>query len=746
MTTPVRPTTSAERFRVPLMIYGNPRTNAGYNAIFYFNQPTFTPPPALSPGGMQDNDYYFIVRISEKFTNVTLIQNNVSSADGGRLGWLKLAIAVPIGMRPGGGATPYDLLVDMRNTFVNEYMEPNRGGVGYRYRDPMPGPERLQQVLDKYYYERATLPHRQMTGQGQAFLRLPESQMRALFTDLQYPEFGVFNEIVIASRGELNPNVGISEIPRRPKYKLMVNNRPMQWPVADYMNQQINIVGDKNPRYWDNTSVSFNLTEARQGRLPFVSVDEVREIVNVSINPRPKSRVLRIRIDGAPATEVANLNVSVDGRRIPVAEGRVVLKGEDIDKRPNITYTGVGYDMGGAGVNGDEIVVSLKRRERRGFTPGGDISGGGNEKPIHLNVIIDAGKKSLSYMGTKIMVERSNGYGTEIFSIHPSFRHGNNMQIPGSISAEVEVPGRFAGQARIIAKGNGGKAHLSHILKSGGTLEVRFPGSSFAKKNPLASMGGIGWAMVFSALILGAVIGWFVPTPSSIFSKEETENPEGGEGQPVVENNWFKDEQRWKEFESKLTDPNLTFEEVGQMYDALSEARENSDADEYIEKYKSIADKIEAYREAVNAIRSGSVEEVIAVGNKLNDVHRNNLVSIFKGVVTDSEVKLYTGEALEKAKSKFQAGGYASFIQLTDISDGLQTAGTHPSSSIQGYFKKVNGQSTPVASEPSAPSTQKKGEKKPSATGDNPQKHSKLKPQEDNPGDDQKSGRDHYGF
>lgn len=358
--TPVKPTYD----KVALMIYGNPQSAAGYQSIFYINDPRFTPPADLSPGGMNQNDHYFVVNISQAFTNIVLIQNNVKSAGASREGILKFAMAVPKGYRLADGKTPYDFLMDVRSVFLANYMEPY--GNGWQYKFPLPAPNIIQSTVDKYSYVPAALPHRQMNGQAQGML--VTNQISALFSDLQYPEFGRFREIVIGEHSTVPTNVGNIAIPRRPAWRLKVNGMMQQWPgnVRDIHSEPINISAmPSNPRHYEPAAVTFTIAEARKGSYPEVTVDEANEVVNVRLDHKPRRRTIRIRMEGdtLPPSDFRDLTFRVAGKVTNVADDmQIVLSGPDIDRPVSVDYTGKDYSMRYS-LAGDVLTVNMKRRQ-----------------------------------------------------------------------------------------------------------------------------------------------------------------------------------------------------------------------------------------------------------------------------------------------------------------------------------------------------------------------------------------------
>ncbi|MDE6217826.1 MAG: hypothetical protein K2F64_02370, partial [Muribaculaceae bacterium] len=407
--------------KVEFMIWGNPQANAGYSPIFYFNNPRFTPPADSSPGGMSDNDYYFVVNISSAFTNIVLIQNHVKSAGSSRDARLKFAMSIPKGMRlvnnKTGVVSPFDLLFKMRNMFIARYMEPIRGGVGHSFLANIPpnaaGSPELQGILESYSYRTAMLPHRPMKGNETAFLQLPVDKISEILTDLQYPEFAIFKEIVIAEKGSLSPVVGISAIPRRPNWRLVVNNTPTKLRSTDPDVDQTYSVTDKNPKYYDNTSIKFKISDVRSKGCNGVTIDEANEVIRVTITPTPKKLSYKIQvIDSSSNKEIRipkGISFKVGNYDVYPKDGILTLQGEQIDKNITATYKGEEFTLNGCNIDKNiiRVILTPKKRVENNTYASSNIKASDKSVKIQFSI---KGKDANKYAG-KVIVSKRDGQG-----------------------------------------------------------------------------------------------------------------------------------------------------------------------------------------------------------------------------------------------------------------------------------------------------------------------------------------------
>lgn len=674
----VKPTYS----KVSLMIYGNPQSAAGYQPIFYINDPRFTPPIDLSPAGMAQNDHYFVVNISQAFVNIVLIQNNVKSAGASREGILKFAMAVPKGYRLANGKTPYDFLMDVRNAFMANYMD--QYGSGWQFKSPLPGPQIIQQVVDKYAYEPAVLPHRQMRGQAQGFLAT--NQIAALFTDLQYPEFERFREIVVGEHSTQPSNVGNIAIPRRPQWKLMVNGQRTQWPVRDIYTEPVNIIAEaNNPRYFEPAKVTFTVNEARQGKYPEVSVDEVNEVVNVRLEHKPRRRVVRVKIEGAQLSpsDFADIDFRVGGRKVVVgADNQILLQGVDIDKPVTADYEGRNYTMKSF-LQGDTLTLKMQRKQT-GHAGGfqGGYAGGGNVTPgktLPLTICIAREKASAKLVGGRVTVEQNSGRGflkysesVGRFETVRDTKRGNSE----FWQAEISLPAVMAGNVRVVVKTNLGKYEERHYIAEGENRPVMMAAEPIEKRNAFNEMlrnPGMAIAMAVVALILGAGIYWALN--SFVLDKEkdsEQNNVIVIDERPDAE--WWLNPETFGKMSTDLDRPEVSFSQIEQ-FKAQIDALEASDSEEAIkakEENQTLIDKIKQYATAVNAIKSADVESLQEV--KLNDVHQHMISEALEGWY-DGENKYheYTQESRVKARQRFTEKAHAmqQFEDFVSLHNGL---------------------------------------------------------------------------
>lgn len=673
--------------KVPLMIYGNPNSTAGFQALFYLNNPTFTPPSDTWPSGMAANDFFFIVNISPAFTNITLIQNNVKSFGASRDGRMKIAMAIPKGMRLRDGKSPYDVLLAVRNAFIANHMDASRTQPPiYRFHEKVEDAAPIQAALDRFELEPVPGPHREMRGNGQAFLRVPASRMPELFKDLQYPEFGAFKEIIVAETGEFPNLLPPIAIPRPIQWRLTVNGRPESVDMRNYISNPIEISDNRHsPEFYDNTIVKFTVPQAERGEVEGVFANRSTETIEVSLIPRPKKRVYKIQISGAGPELINKLGFRVGGRPVRPVGNEIVVEGENIRRPIDVACSDNNYRIS-FNIVGDNLIVNAEPRfkprevDRRsgnlnlfGPSPKNDLGAG---MTLTLNV---AGIDSAKHFDMKMTVSKSKGENVLQYVAHPRFQSGNGAS---QYMAEIQLPGYLEGQATVQLSCENMKARRSVGLSAKHPNAVSFVKDDFAGASALASIfsnPAIVAGMISLALIVGLAIGWlFLPVPSFMSKdkeqKEQTDEVSGkGTDDAEASEDWWKEENNWKLMSLQLNDDNLSFTTIERNLNKIIALKDNEEAKAIIEKHQDLMAKYKYYEDAVNAIREGNVDKLKGIAPKLNQNHARMAEAAYQGWWDASGPHYYNRESLESAKERFEMNreSFGSFKEIEECHNGL---------------------------------------------------------------------------
>lgn len=190
-----------DNIKISLAIFGNQNSNSGFQPLYWINNP----PQQLEnivPPGMDENSYFFTLQVLPTHTQYTLIHNRVSSYMSVRPGVLKMAIAIPKGYSIRDGVSPLEVLLDVRQQFINTCMTLRDSHTeAYNYKEKLADADLFTSIVDSYELVPNALPHLPMTGQEDAIMLIDEMTIAQLFIAPQHPEFQKFRSIIVANKG-----------------------------------------------------------------------------------------------------------------------------------------------------------------------------------------------------------------------------------------------------------------------------------------------------------------------------------------------------------------------------------------------------------------------------------------------------------------------------------------------------------------------------------------------------------------
>ncbi len=188
--------------KISLAIFGNPNSNSGFQPLYWINDP----PQQLDnfiPPGMDENLYFYTFMVQPGFTQYELIHNRVSSYMSIRQGVLKIAITIPRGYRLSGGASPLDVLLTLRETFVETCLTKREEHSDvYNFKDKLVEPSVFASIVDSYELEPTSAPHYPMKGTDDALLLLDDASISQFFVSPHYPRLSAYRRLVLAHHGK----------------------------------------------------------------------------------------------------------------------------------------------------------------------------------------------------------------------------------------------------------------------------------------------------------------------------------------------------------------------------------------------------------------------------------------------------------------------------------------------------------------------------------------------------------------
>ncbi|MBP5295009.1 MAG: hypothetical protein J6Y95_04740, partial [Lachnospiraceae bacterium] len=216
--------------------------------------------------GLIENEYYFFLRHEPDQIVYTIQKTRIRSYGAARDGRLLMAIGIPKGLEV-EAASPYDVLMDVYNTFISRYTTDSLGGT--QFSNVEVDVADFQNILDRYQLIPARNRYLTMNADraAKAFVLVPSAkQIAELMRDSQYLEFQPFGEIIIAQEGSTNyPRLNIS-IPRPLHYKVYVNNSLSKKEITS-LTEPYTAIADIGENF-ECTPIQFTLADLKAGIIP----------------------------------------------------------------------------------------------------------------------------------------------------------------------------------------------------------------------------------------------------------------------------------------------------------------------------------------------------------------------------------------------------------------------------------------------------------------------------------------------
>lgn len=678
--------------KIALKINGNPSANAGYASIGMHNSPLFQLPDGAAAVG--NVPFYFTIFIEPRFTQYTIVHNNVKSFGAQRDGALKIAISVPAGYKLSNNISPYDVLMQVdqrfRAAFLKEGFQPGT----FQYAKENITSDELQRVIYPVIDQYSTMlvnvgaSHRPMKQGGPvAFVMCDAVRTKELFRDVQYPEFASYGEIVVAEAVAPTPALVKLQIPRPVNYEVWLNGVRKQV-VAD-PNQPVEFGIHSiaaNPAYYTVAPVRFTVSQLLQGAtFPGVRLDRGKERIEVTLDKKPVKKEVRVDIDGAGSLEpmlLAKLVVYVKGVQKSLAANNILyLLGEELgEKTVTLSLDDKDYKLKSSTVSltGDNLRVTVVPRSGIRTVGGGGISGFGGNTPFEgknggvtdaLPLTVKLPKELMkSDRPVSLAVLRDGSDSSWKCSLPArSYRDGITVYVPKSISGLVTV------------EASDGKKSVSKScnLSSAKELDMSREKISGVKSSWLVPLvASVVGAILFFAL--GAWLGPKITFGKDKDDKDKVENTNGIGEEPLDEAESDSEEDSFENlkpeqvrsmvdgYSTTLANPDVTFAQIDEMYSQMQKIKEKAPDLLPLETEQ----KITLYQTVVNKIKEGDLQgatDAIERQKSLfNDIHLNYLRAAYKGWTDATGYHQYQAESAGMAKAQF-VDRHADFTSFRDI-------------------------------------------------------------------------------
>lgn len=275
----------AEDKYISVKVCGSPGPILGYETLIMWNNPNIDVKDR-NYEGMGKNSYFFSICIEQKQIVYSLIKNHIRAHGAIRQSNLTIALSIPRGYRLAGGVSPYDALIDLKDTFLQECLICRDEIIEtYEFKEERPPLDVLDETAKKYPLVESPSPwHIMPKSAPVGCLITAENSVKELMRDVQYQEFEKYSEVLIADTvsGSLRftPIVGL-EIPRKSEYNIIVDGKQCCKNVN--IKDKISIPLGNDGRAYRCKEVCFTINDLLNGvKIPGFTLDSEKETINVS--------------------------------------------------------------------------------------------------------------------------------------------------------------------------------------------------------------------------------------------------------------------------------------------------------------------------------------------------------------------------------------------------------------------------------------------------------------------------------
>ena len=393
---------------ISLRICGNKSANSGFSVLVDLGSPSPDVKDMAVMPGLIENEYYFFIRHESNRIVYTVQKTRIRSYGAARDGRLIMAIAVPRGLEV-EAASPYDVLMDVYNTFVSRYTTDSLGGTQFSNADV--DASVFQGILDRYRLVPARNRYLAMAADrsARAFVLLPSPrQIAELMRDSQYTEFLPYGEIIVAQEGSTAyPRLSVT-VPRPVRYKVFVNGTLSPTEITS-LTEPFTATAEIGDCY-ESIPVCFTLADLKAGRIPpEVKIDVQNEAVHCTLGRKPKTQDWRLVLEGDhPAFDQIALRDKRSGEMIPVdSNGQFQLTGTQIVSQLEVASKDPSFVKNGSDVrdNVNRVVTGRFLKRRAGAPVGRPVEGPGqtvsikvfpeNFKDHRIDLYLEGNRKTL---------------------------------------------------------------------------------------------------------------------------------------------------------------------------------------------------------------------------------------------------------------------------------------------------------------------------------------------------------------
>ena len=639
---------------ISLRISGNKLSNEGFRVLVSIGSPSPDIRDMMVMPGLVENDYYFLIRHELEQIVYTIQKTRIRSYGAARDGRLMMAIAIPRGFEV-EAASPFEVLMDVYNTFVSHYTTDSLGGT--QFSNAEIDTTLFQDIVDRYRLVPARNRYLPMSPEraAKAFVLLSSpKQISELMKDSQYAEFQSYGEIIVAREGSTGyPKLSIP-VPRPVRFKVVVNNVPVKTEITS-LTEPYTASANAGDCF-EYLPVKFTLADLKSGKNPpEVKIDFQKETVFCTLAKRPKVQTWQLRLEGEnPGYDQIRIRDKRSGEEIPVdAEGKFQLSGDQIASPLELVCRNPALVKSGNDVKDNVNRVFSGRLQKPAPIPKDGVRRAAASQNVsfqiqptpfpdsQIELFLEKGQKKLKIPHVPV----HNGYAVAEVPLH--------YFSPGPIKV-------YADSKNYDSFAQGGKIDLER--ETDVTLYLAKKG---LLERPWLKMLAAGIA----GLVIGCLIGWLCS--SAVLKDSKSGETKGRKNAPPAPT-----EQEIKDAINLIKNDtldfssgDLTFEEVGKII-TMSESVNDSNLKESADAYARVLQMIKK-RESFDHDDFSSNGKV---GHLLSRRVRAALQATYYGLYkfTEKTTDKYSPDEKTKAKEKYENGDFLSFKELYHIGEEIK--------------------------------------------------------------------------
>ena len=640
-----------------MRISGNKLANEGFRVLVNIGNPSPDIKDMMVMPGLVENDYYFYIRHETNQIVYTIQKTRIRSYGAARDGRLLMAIAIPKGYEI-DSVSPYDVLMDVYNTFISHYTTDSLGGT--QFSNVEVDAAVFQVILDRYQLVPSKNRYLPMSPDraAKALVLLPSSKLIAdLMKDSQYVEFQSYGEILVAREGSTTyPKLSIT-VPRPIHYKVYINDVLSKTEINSLTTTYI--ASAEVGECFEYIPVKFTLADLKTGSIPpEVKLDIQRESVYCTLAKRPKVQNWKLVLEGEhPDLGQIVIRDKRSGEEIPVdSAGQFVLSGNQIGSPLELVCKNGAYIKVSTDVkdNVNRVFYGQFAKRQAADHRKGNQKGTSSQnvtfriQPIpfkdhRINLFLEKSHKRLNI--PQVQVE--DGYA--------SAEIPTNFFSPGIIQVHAE------------------SKHYNTFSGGGGRIDLdkEMDVNLFLKKKSIFSES---WFRILMSGLIGLVVGILIGCLCSggISSKDS-----GTRNHPDTQENRDTQKEGKEEYSEeealrilKEADLSLTFKKVHDIYDQFKDS-DNPDLKKKVEAFMYVVKDIENHKSLDNEkySKDGNIGESLTpkIRAALQATYKGKY-DFDKGTITEN----YSVKEREKAEAKYKEGIFISFKDLYQISSDIK--------------------------------------------------------------------------